>query len=298
MWRGAAWAAASLTLERVSAGQLYESAGAAAFPAFALSRADAGAARAQLRDGFAGVFDIRNVDAVGGEISLLAAAAAIPPTCEELWSNGSATSSPRERTGVLGCTLSHLLAIRAAHEAGLEVAVVLEDDLEPSLTRFWTVSLAQFIASLPPAWQVVQLASIGNARMWRELQLLSADAGSPAVLSVRNLWSTGAYIINRRGMEAVLTRYSRANGTFDLSLLPCLNADVHLLKDAVQEGAWLTATPPLLTFEERPSRLHDAAEGGHRDIRKHLHRISRQRALDWAAKTWTTHARRRELANL
>ena len=294
MWRVAAWVAASLSIERVSAGQLSPPGAPPSFPAFAISWADAGAARAQLRDGFAGVFDIRNVDAVGGEISLLAAAATIPPTCEELWSNGTVTSTPRERAGVLGCALSHLLAIRAAYEAGLEVASVLEDDAEPSLTRFWTVSLAQFIASLPPAWQVVQLASIGNARMWRELQQLSADAGSPAVLPVRNLWSTGAYVISRRGMEAVLTRYARANGTFDLSILPCLNADVHLLKDAIQEGAWLTASPPLLTFEERPSRLHDATEGGHRDIRLHLHRLSRQRALDWAAKTWTTHARRRD----
>lgn len=256
-------------------------------PAFAISASNDTGARGQLRDGFAGTFDITFMDAVSGDVERHRERT--PPTCEELWSHGKVMSSPRERAGVLGCALSHLRTIRAANASGSVWVVILEDDIEPSLTQLWTQSLPQFIAALPAECDVVQLAAIGDSRMWRELRQGFSAAGCPPVLPVRNLWSTAAYIINRRGMADVLRRYERPSGNFDLAGLPCLNADVHLLKDAIAEGRWFTATPPLLTFEERPSRLHAddmAAIASRRNTRKHLHRLSRLAALDWAASAW------------
>jgi hypothetical protein len=228
------------------------------------------------------------VDAVSGDSESHHIIERTPPTCEELWSHGKVMSSPRERAGVLGCALSHLRTIQAANASGSAWVVILEDDIEPSLTQFWRQSLPQFIAALPAECDIVQLAAIGDSRMWRELRQGFSAAGGPPVLPVRNLWSTAAYIINRRGMADVLRRYQRPSGNFDFAGLPCLNADVHLLKDAIAEGRWFTATPPLLTFEERPSRLHGEVDmaANRRHTRKHLHRLSRLAALDWAASAW------------
>ena len=63
----------------------------------------------------------------------------------------------RNKPGAVGCTLSHLKAIRAAYEAGDDVALILEDDAVADLAPWWSLSLEAFADSLPPGWHAAQV---------------------------------------------------------------------------------------------------------------------------------------------
>jgi hypothetical protein len=259
-------------------------------------------ARRRLRFGFGPLFDsLTHVSAVRGwdaAASLLATTREeLPPTCEEVWSRGNVTfpRTSAEYLGVLGCSLSHLSAIRAAHELGLAAAVVMEDDIVPDMSQFWTSDLADFAAQLPADWGVVQLSHIGNSRMWKTLHKEWAAGRAPAgVLPSMVMWSTSAYLISARGMAAILAAYAPRGERFNLSGLECLNADVHLLKAPQAEGGWYTAAPPLLNFDDRPrgSTVHADRDvqdfGGMNKVhmRSYLHRLSKLYALDWSAQAW------------
>ena len=73
----------------------------------------------------------------------------------------------------MGCSLSHVVAIRRAEEyclaMGIEMAVIMEDDVTGALLPFWTVSLEEFASQLPDNWAVVQLQLIAQQREWEGL---------------------------------------------------------------------------------------------------------------------------------
>ena len=51
--------------------------------------------------------------------------------------------------GALGCTLSHLKVIKQAFDDGVEVAMIVEDDMDFGLAEHWKVSLSDYVSKLP-----------------------------------------------------------------------------------------------------------------------------------------------------
>jgi GR25 family glycosyltransferase involved in LPS biosynthesis len=185
-----------------------------------------------------------------------------------------------EYFAVLGCSLSHLKAIRIAWLRRVEWALIVEDDVVPDLFPFWdSKDLPTFVRALPPDWSVAQLSLVGDGRMWRELVKEWEVRGYPPVVATASFWSTGAYLISKAAMAVIMGRYSMPpGGTFSLASLPCINADYHLLKAAIPNGTFFVATPPLFTCaEDSPSSISNDVE------RRKLHRLSRQVSLDWSA---------------
>jgi GR25 family glycosyltransferase involved in LPS biosynthesis len=195
----------------------------------------------------------------------------------------------REYWGVLGCTLSHLKAISELYEKRTKVAIIVEDDAVTDLSPFWTSSFDEFIKNLPTNWTIVQLSLTGTEDMWsRAFSEWQQNRRSVAVNY--EFWGTVAYLINRRGIEHIVSAYGF--GKFDLSKLECINADVHLLKSAVPAGSYYIATPPLLTFTDdmkssvHDTNLHTPLGQNPSSHRAHVHAISRQYALEWSALNW------------
>ena len=202
----------------------------------------------------------------------------LPPLCD----NPERSKSDAEYLAVLGCTLSHLKAIEFAHTRQVDWALILEDDVVEDLRPFWQHRLSEFVLLLPPGWSVVQLSLIGSSEMWTEL-IAAWERNPLIVLPSTTFWSTGAYIISRNAIELVIHRYVTSSAHFDLNKLPCANADVHFLKDAVPRGSFYVATPPLFTTaEDDPSFIH--VNNSHYDV----HMLSRKVALDWSSRSART----------
>ena len=60
--------------------------------------------------------------------------------------------------GEIGCTTSHLKAIKKFYEETDEpYAIMMEDDCDIDIAKYWTFTWKDVIAKLPYDWDVVQL---------------------------------------------------------------------------------------------------------------------------------------------
>lgn len=58
----------------------------------------------------------------------------------------------------LACTIAHLLAIKRFAESDHDVAVICEDDIDLTLTKYWNFTWNEMYNLLPEDWQTVQLS--------------------------------------------------------------------------------------------------------------------------------------------
>jgi Glycosyltransferase family 25 (LPS biosynthesis protein) len=213
---------------------------------------------------------------------------ALPGRCENVWTN---TPEPYDKQfwSALGCSLGHLKTISYLHRLNLSRAIIIEDDASIELLPFWTTSLDEFVSELPPRWSMVQLSLTGSADMWRDAHSKWQRQGG-AVSKNRRFWGAVAYLISRRGINAIVGAYGLDR--FDLSSLHCINSDVDLLKQADARGSYYIATPPLFTFTDtfasQVQITNQFTEFGQLPDhgRANVHFLSRYYAFEWNAQKW------------
>ena len=102
-------------------------------------------------------------------------------------------------SGEIGCTTSHLKAIKHWYETSdSPYAIIVEDDLDLQLARFWNFTWSDFVAKLPYDWDVVQLAIICTGNLHVQLHKRFV-----------NDFSTAAYMITRHHAEKLLKHHVR-----------------------------------------------------------------------------------------
>ena len=102
-------------------------------------------------------------------------------------------------SGEIGCTTSHLKAIKHWYETSdSPYAIIVEDDLDLQLVRFWNFTWSDFVAKLPYDWDVVQLAIICTGNLHVQLHKRFV-----------NDFSTAAYMITRHHAEKLLKHHVR-----------------------------------------------------------------------------------------
>lgn len=104
----------------------------------------------------------------------------------------------------LACTLSHIKAIQHAYDAGHNMVIISEDDVE-FLPHFWAI-LPYFIKTAPINWDVLQLYTTKKRAMVHVCNL-----NDPWVIWKPYFWGAQGYIINRKGMRKVLAQFSYHN---------------------------------------------------------------------------------------
>ena len=161
----------------------------------------------------------------------------------------SLPSVMKQSPGEIGCALSHLLAAKMCSEAGHEYALVMEDDIHLTFYASWRTSLKEIVASAPADWQVLQL-TINNVRVMRTLLGL----GCKFAPWRKNHWSTGAYLINKKGCERCMSEYLDSSGKWTLPPKVQLVSDVLMFNGP---GAY-THTRPLFDHEIAESTIHQA----------------------------------------
>ena len=150
---------------------------------------------------------------------------------------------PEQMTsGEVGCTTSHLKAIKHWYETSdTPYAVIMEDDIDLDIVRCWNFTWSNFISKVPYDWDVIQLAII-------------CTGGLHVMLHRRfvNDFSTACYIINRHHAEKLIRLHVRGDKyKLDNGVKPRAVAD-----DLIYNSGNTFAIPLLVYRYELGSSIH------------------------------------------
>jgi GR25 family glycosyltransferase involved in LPS biosynthesis len=146
-------------------------------------------------------------------------------------------------TPELGCTLSHLKAIKHWYDTSeSSYAIICEDDCLIDNAKYWNFTWQDFIARVPYSWDCLQLAIISTGN-------ISANVHTRFV----NNFSTAIYCINRRYAEKLIHFHCKGNKfKLDQNIRPRAVAD-----DLIYNSG-LTFSVPLFLYElQLGSSIHD-----------------------------------------
>jgi GR25 family glycosyltransferase involved in LPS biosynthesis len=186
----------------------------------------------------------------------------------------------------LACTLSHMVAIRRAHDIGLRQVVVCEDDIE--IGDVDAEEIGSLLAAMPADAAYIQLC-ISNARTVQGLAKYYIETGQMFAKKINDqptrfvekalanisCWSTATYIVTAAGIRNICDRF------FDGSqvIFPChegeisynagLVADLFVYQAAVDEGhpGYACCAPTFLP-EGVDSLIHSDHVERHMDTRR------------------------------
>jgi GR25 family glycosyltransferase involved in LPS biosynthesis len=145
-------------------------------------------------------------------------------------------------SGEIGCVTSHLKAIKHWMEtSNSPYAIIMEDDCELEIAKYWNFTWEDFIARAPYAWDVIQLAII-----------CTGDIVVPIHTRFVNDFSTACYVITRHHAEKLIKYHVRGNKyKLDNGVKPRPVAD-----DLIYNSGVTYATPMLLYKTELGSTIH------------------------------------------
>lgn len=102
-------------------------------------------------------------------------------------------------SGEIGCTTSHLKALKYWYETSdSPYAIIMEDDVDLQLARFWDFTWSDFAAKVPYDYDVIQLAIICTGDLHVKLHRRFV-----------NDFSTACYMITRHHAEKLLKFHVR-----------------------------------------------------------------------------------------
>ena len=106
----------------------------------------------------------------------------------------------------IGCTLSHLLAIKTAYENGEEIACIMEDDVYMNLLNIQEESLDDFIKEINNNldWEILQLYHSYSNNLNKNFIKIKDYTLHLHQKGKNYTHSTACYIINRKGMKKML----------------------------------------------------------------------------------------------
>ena len=97
-------------------------------------------------------------------------------------------------SGEIGCTTSHLKAIKYWYETSdSPYAIIMEDDVDIDIAKYWDFTWSDFYSKIPYDWDVVQLAIICTGALHVKLHKRFI-----------NDFSTACYMITRHHAEELL----------------------------------------------------------------------------------------------
>jgi hypothetical protein len=168
---------------------------------------------------------------------------------------------PKDMTsGEIGCTTSHLKAIKHWYDTSdSPYAIIMEDDCNLDLVKYWNFTWNDFIRSFPYDWDVVQIAIICTGDLHAKLHKRFV-----------NDFSTACYVINRHHATKLLKHHVRNDKyKLDNGVKPRAVAD-----DLVYNSGNTYSIPLLLYKLELGSSIHPE----HIDI---FHRASHDALLNF-----------------
>jgi GR25 family glycosyltransferase involved in LPS biosynthesis len=155
-------------------------------------------------------------------------------------------------SGEIGCVTSHLKAIKHWYDTSdSPYAIIMEDDCNLDIAKYWDFTWEDFISRVPYAWDVIQLAII-----------CTGDIVVPIHNRFVNDFSTACYVITRHHAEKLIKYHVRGDKyKLDNGVKPRPVAD-----DLIYNSGVTYATPMLLYKIELGSSIHpDHIDAFHRN---------------------------------
>ena len=159
-------------------------------------------------------------------------------------------------SGEVGCTTSHLKAIKYWYEnSDSPCAIMMEDDCDLDTVKFWPFAWKDFYRSVPYAYDVIQLAIISTTQIHVNMHRRFV-----------NDFSTACYMITRHHAEKLLRLHVRGEDLYkiDNGVKPRAVAD-----DLIYNSGNTFAIPLFLYKTELGSSIHpehvDAFHKGNHD---------------------------------
>jgi hypothetical protein len=145
-------------------------------------------------------------------------------------------------SGEVGCITSHLKAIKHWYETSdSPYAVIMEDDCNLDLVKYWNFTWDDFYSRVPYDWDVIQLAIICTGNIYVALHKRFV-----------NDFSTACYIITRHHAEKLIRHHIRGDKyKLDNDIKPRAVAD-----DLVYNSGNTFSIPLLLYKLELGSSIH------------------------------------------
>ena len=103
-------------------------------------------------------------------------------------------------SGEVGCTTSHLKALKEFLKTDAPCAIIMEDDCDISTVSYWGFTWKDFYAKLPYDYDVVQLAIINPAAVYAQMHRRFV-----------NDFSTACYLITRHHAEKLVRLHCRGD---------------------------------------------------------------------------------------
>ena len=146
-------------------------------------------------------------------------------------------------TGEIGCTTSHLLAMKHFLETSdSPYAIMMEDDCDLDIVSFWNFTWTDLYAQFPYDWDVVQLAIICTGDLHVKLHKRFV-----------NDFSTACYVISRHHAEKLVRLHCRGEKyKLDQGVKPRPVAD-----DLIYNSGNTFAIPLLMYKIELGSSIHE-----------------------------------------
>ncbi len=110
----------------------------------------------------------------------------------------------------IATNFSHLSAIKNAYDRGLDMCLIMEDDIDLHLITRWEFDLNFILSNTPSDWEILQLYT-NNPNLMLKLHEYFNSTRALWSQWVPSAWSAGFYIIKRSGMEKILSKYLVSN---------------------------------------------------------------------------------------
>lgn len=146
-------------------------------------------------------------------------------------------------SGEIGCITSHLKAIHHWYNtSNTPYAIIMEDDCNIDIAKYWNFTWQDFIARAPYAWDVIQLAIISTG-----------DISVPIHNRFVNNFSTACYVITRHHAKKLIDLHITENGKYklDIGVKPRCVAD-----DAIYNSGVTYSVPLFLYSLKLGSSIH------------------------------------------
>jgi GR25 family glycosyltransferase involved in LPS biosynthesis len=104
----------------------------------------------------------------------------------------------------LGCTLSHLTAIKTAYENNEEYAIIMEDDIIIDYCDSWKHKICEIIDIVHDDWEIIKLHCSNFNHI---INLLTISNNTFFTPWSRESDSAGCYIINKIGMKKLIDKF-------------------------------------------------------------------------------------------
>lgn len=131
----------------------------------------------------------------------------------------------------IGCTLSHLKAIKTAFDMGLDYAIICEDDIDFSTLQLHP-KLEDIVKKAPEDWEILQLQiCIIEGDLSRISKYFETKKHN--FVPWDGFYGTGAYLINYKGMKNIVSNTIGPEGEYKIIKNPNIEklygfADIYL----------------------------------------------------------------------